>query len=114
MECTTIRELYKNTDAYVGRKVTVGGWVRSNRDSKAFGFLVLSEEAEFVYKVTDFYHPGDEAGLAWNDPQIGIDWPQVTGTYKGTADSAGYTLTDGTPLNLSDRDKVWGGLAGLR
>ena len=80
----------------------------------AHGFLVLSDTAEFVYKVTDFYHPGDEAGLAWNDPQIGIDWPQVTGAYKGTADSAGYTLTDGTPLNLSDRDKVWGGLAGRR
>ena len=47
MECTTIRELYKNTDAYVGRKVTVGGWVRSNRDSKAFGFLVLSDGTFF-------------------------------------------------------------------
>ena len=47
MECTTIRELYKNTDAYIGRKVTVGGWVRSNRDSKAFGFLVLSDGTFF-------------------------------------------------------------------
>ena len=47
MECITIRELYKNTDAYVGRKVTVGGWVRSNRDSKAFGFLVLSDGTFF-------------------------------------------------------------------
>ena len=40
----------------------------------AHGFLVLSDEAEFCYKVTDFYHPGDEGGLAWNDPAIGIDW----------------------------------------
>lgn len=38
----------------------------------AHGFLVLSEEAEFCYKVTDFYHPGDEGGLAWNDPEIDI------------------------------------------
>ena len=36
----------------------------------AHGFLVLSDEAEFCYKCTDFYHPGDEGGLAWNDPQI--------------------------------------------
>ena len=41
----------------------------------AHGFLVLSEEAEFCYKVTDFYHPGDEGGLAWNDPEIDIKWP---------------------------------------
>ena len=36
----------------------------------AHGFLVLSDVAEFCYKVTDFYHPGDEGGLAWNDPEI--------------------------------------------
>ena len=40
----------------------------------AHGFLVLSDVAEFCYKVTDFYHPGDEGGLAWNDPEIGIEW----------------------------------------
>ena len=51
----------------------------------AHGFLVLSDEAEFCYKVTDFYHPGDEGGLAWNDPEIGIEWPQVVGQYDGTA-----------------------------
>ena len=38
----------------------------------AHGFLVLSNKAEFCYKCTDFYHPGDEGGLAWNDPEIGI------------------------------------------
>jgi len=43
----------------------------------AHGFLVLSDTAEFAYKVTDFYHPGDEGGLAWNDPEIGIVWPEV-------------------------------------
>lgn len=41
----------------------------------AHGFLVLSEVAEFCYKVTDFYHPNDEGGLPWNDPMIGISWP---------------------------------------
>jgi dTDP-4-dehydrorhamnose 3,5-epimerase len=76
----------------------------------AHGFLVLSELAEFCYKCTDFYHPGDEGGLAWNDPKIGIAWPQVTGSYDGTASAAGYTLEDGTPLNLSDKDQRWSGL----
>lgn len=76
----------------------------------AHGFLVLSDVAEFCYKCTDFYHPGDEGGLAWNDPEIGIAWPQLTGTYNGTASAEGYTLSDGTPLNLSDKDQLWKGL----
>lgn len=76
----------------------------------AHGFLVLSDTAEFCYKVTDFYHPGDEGGLAWNDPAIGIDWPQLTGSYPGSADGSGYTLADGTPLTLSDKDQKWLGL----
>jgi dTDP-4-dehydrorhamnose 3,5-epimerase len=41
----------------------------------AHGFCVLSEDAEFLYKCTDFYVPGDEVGLIWNDPQLGIEWP---------------------------------------
>ena len=41
----------------------------------AHGFLVLSDEAEFCYKVTDFWHPNDEGGLLWNDPDIGVEWP---------------------------------------
>ena len=76
----------------------------------AHGFLVLSDTAEFCYKVTDFYRPGDEGGLAWNDPAIGIEWPELLGDYNGSADCAGYTLTDGTPLNLSDKDCKWLGL----
>ena len=73
----------------------------------AHGFLVLSDEAEFCYKCTDFYHPGDEGGLAWNDPAIGIEWPDVIGTYRGSASAEGYTLSDGTPLILSDKDQKW-------
>ena len=76
----------------------------------AHGFLVLSDTAEFCYKVTDFYHPGDEGGLAWNDPAIGIRWPELVGTYHGCASAEGYTLADGTPLNLSDKDQKWAGL----
>ena len=76
----------------------------------AHGFLVLSDIAEFCYKCTDFYHPGDEGGLAWNDPEIGITWPKLNGEYPGTASSKGYHLEDGTALNLSDKDQVWAGL----
>ncbi len=76
----------------------------------AHGFLVLSEVAEFCYKCTDFYHPGDEGGLAWNDPSIGVQWPEVNGTYPGTASAEGYTMADGTPLNLSDKDQKWLGI----
>ena len=73
----------------------------------AHGFLVLSEEAEFCYKVTDFYRPGDEGGLAWNDPAIGIAWPELSGDYPGCACAEGYRLADGTPLILSDKDQKW-------
>lgn len=67
----------------------------------AHGFLVLSDEAEFCYKCTDYYAPGDEGGLAWNDPTVGINWPQVEG----------LQLSDGTPLNLSEKDTKWPDLA---
>lgn len=60
----------------------------------AHGFLVLSDEAEFAYKCTDFYHPGDEGGLAYNDPEIGIEWP----------------MEDGMELIISEKDKNWKGL----
>lgn len=76
----------------------------------AHGFLVLSDVAEFCYKVNDFWHPNDEGGMAWNDPEIGIQWPHVKGTYQGSCSAEGYTLDDGTPLNLSDKDQKWLGL----
>ena len=77
----------------------------------AHGFLVLSETAEFCYKCTDFYHPGDEGGLAWNDPAIGIQWPEISGVYNGTPSAEGYVMEDGTPLNLSEKDQKWANLA---
>lgn len=75
----------------------------------AHGFLVLSDIAEFCYLVDDFYHPNDEGGMAWNDPEIGIKWPKLQGEYKGTPSAEGYTV-DGVPLNLSDKDQKWGNL----
>lgn len=41
--------------------------------------------------------------MAWNDPEIGIEWPQLKGEYKGNANVEGYALEDGTTLNLSDK-----------
>lgn len=62
----------------------------------AHGFYVLSDEAEFCYKCTDFYHPGDEGGLRWDDPDIGIGWP----------------LLKDAELIMSEKDKKWPGLKG--
>lgn len=76
----------------------------------AHGFLVLSDTAEFCYKCDDFYHANDEAGLAWNDPEIGIKWPGLIGEYRGSASGEGYTLQDGTPIILSNKDQLWLGL----
>ena len=73
----------------------------------AHGFLVLSDTAEFCYKCTDFYHPNDEGGLAWNDPKIGIEWTELVGEYHGSASAEGYALADGTPLNISEKDQKW-------
>lgn len=71
----------------------------------AHGFLVLSDTAEFCYKCTDLYYPDDQDGLAWNDPAIGIVWPDVIGEYNGTASAEGYCMKDGTNISLSQKDQ---------
>lgn len=78
----------------------------------AHGFLVLSDIAEFCYKCDDFYHSNDEGGLAWNDPQIGIEWPGVEGIYKGSASAEGYMI-GGDKLILSEKDQKWRGIEDL-
>lgn len=75
----------------------------------AHGFLVLSDTAEFCYKCDDFYHDNDEGGMAWNDPEIGIEWPLLSGSYQGTASAQGY-MVDGAALKLSDKDQKWPGI----
>lgn len=60
----------------------------------AHGFLVLSEYAEFAYKCTDFYHANDEGGLAWNDSEIGINWP----------------ILEDMELIISEKDQKWSGI----
>ena len=63
----------------------------------AHGFLVLSDYAEFCYKCDDYYHPEDEAGLMWNDPVIGIEWPAINGE----------DVADPERLILSDKDRQY-------
>lgn len=70
----------------------------------AHGFLVLSETAEFCYKCDDIYHPGDEGGIMWNDPELGIEWPAFLG--EKTLDPA--------RVILSDKDKIHPALSSLK
>lgn len=94
-------DIRKDSDTY-------GQWfgvVLSSENKKQFyisegfahGFLVLSDEAEFVYKCTDFYHPGDEGGIRWDDPDIDIAWP----------------IDKDMKLILSEKDKNWDRLKDL-
>lgn len=57
----------------------------------AHGFVVVSDEAEFTYKCTDFYHPEDEGGILWNDEEVGVAWP----------------LEGINELIMSEKDKRW-------
>ena len=65
----------------------------------AHGFLVVSDYAEFCYKVTDFYHPNDEGGLMYNDPDIGIEWP-----FSDDLTEADLILSDKDKVNQSFKD----------
>lgn len=90
-------DLRKNSETY-GKWV---GEILSEENKKqlfvpkgfAHGFLVLSDEAEFVYKCTDFYNGEEEGGIIWNDPDIAIDWP-----LEGIGEEN---------ILLSDKDKLW-------
>ncbi len=85
---------------------TYGKWyglILSEQNKKQFyipknfahGFAVLSDYAEFAYKCSDFYHPNDEGGIRYSDPDIGIDWP----------------LPEGMELIMTDKDRGWGSFA---
>ena len=84
---------------------TFGKWVGvelSEKNKKQFyipegfahGFLVLSKEAQFVYKCSDFYYPEDEGGIIYNDSTINISWP----------------IPEDMEVVISEKDKKWGGL----
>ena len=89
--------------------VTYGEWfgvLLSEENKKQFfipkgfahGFVVLSDYAEFCYKCSDFYHPGDEGGLRYNDPDIAIEWP----------------IPEDMELNINERDRNWPSFADYR
>ena len=84
---------------------TYGKWVGvvlSGENKKQFlipkgfahGFVVMSDYAEFAYKCDDFYHPEDEGGLAWNDKNIGIEWPDVGEMILSEKDKKNPTLAE--------------------
>ena len=93
--CVDLREGSKTFGKWVGVEL-------SEENKKQFfvpkgfahGFLVLSDYAEFVYKCSDFYHPNDEGGIIYNDPDIGVKWP----------------IEEGVELIFSEKDTKWGGL----
>lgn len=60
----------------------------------AHGFLVLSERAVFAYKCDDFYHPEDESGILYNDPLIGIVWPDIGGIILSEKDKSHKSLAE--------------------
>ena len=91
-------DLRKNSKTY-------GKWVGvflSEENKKQFliprgfahGFIVTSDYAEFAYKCDDFYHPEDEGGLIWNDPQVGIKWPKVSEIILSEKDRLNPTLDE--------------------
>ena len=92
--CVDLREGSKTFGKWVGVEL-------SEENKKQFfipkgfahGFLVLSDYAEFVYKCSDFYHPNDEGGIAYNDPDIAVKWP----------------IEEGLELIMSEKDTKWGG-----
>jgi dTDP-4-dehydrorhamnose 3,5-epimerase len=58
------------------------------------GFLVLSEEAEFLYKTTDYWHPEHERCIRWDDPELAIEWPAGIAPVVSAKDAAGARLAD--------------------
>ena len=89
----------------------VADWGETEDD--CINYLVIAREyprAEYdstvgCYKVDDYWHPNDEDGIIWNDPTIGIVWPEVRKAADGM-----YRLTDGTELIFSEKDRHWSGL----
>ena len=65
----------------------------------AHGFLVLSDYAEFTYKVDDYWHPEDEYGIQWDDSDLDIKWPEIDVVKK--------EMLDGTKLMFSEKDLNW-------
>lgn len=84
---------------------TFGKWVGvilSDKNKRQFmiprgfahGFLVISEYATFCYKCDEFYHPEDEGGIMWNDPDIGIEWPFIERVQLSEKDTKHPLLRD--------------------
>jgi len=71
----------------------------------AHGFLALTDDVGLCFKVTDYFYPGDELGFVWNDPEIGIEWPNIVKTYDEFGNFDKYCFNDGTEIVLGEKDK---------
>ena len=72
----------------------------------AHGFLVLSPSAEFLYKTTDYWAPQYERCIAWNDPEIGIDWPLAAAPILSAKDARGLALRAAELFDTDARGKT--------
>ncbi len=94
-------DLRKNSPTY-GKYV---GILLSSENKKMFlipkgfahGFVVLSDTAIFAYKCDDFYHPEDEGAIAWDDPDVNVDWPIKEGIVLSEKDKHHPTLKESNP-----------------
>ena len=82
-----------------GKAITIELSDQNNRQifipaGLAHGFCVLSDRADFLYKCTDYYNPGSEFGIRWDDPDLQIPWPRIEKPIVSTKDSASLCLKD--------------------
>jgi dTDP-4-dehydrorhamnose 3,5-epimerase len=89
----------RNSSPTFGQSVCVNLSAENKRmlwipEGFAHGFLVMSEYAEFLYKATDYWAPEHERCIAWNDPDIGIDWPLPGEPLLSTKDALGKSLRE--------------------
>ncbi|MDR0913106.1 MAG: dTDP-4-dehydrorhamnose 3,5-epimerase [Methanobrevibacter sp.] len=97
-------DLRKNSDTYCKYE----GVILSDENKKMFyippgfahGFLVLSDEAEFTYKCTDFYNADDEGGIIYNDKEIAIEWPKIDCEIIISDKDKNYKSLSETPTNF--------------
>jgi dTDP-4-dehydrorhamnose 3,5-epimerase len=97
-----LREGSDTFGAWVGERLSAENrrqmWIP---EGFAHGFLVLSSQAEFLYKTTDYYHPEAEHCIRWDDPDLGIAWPLVGAPTVSAKDAAGRRFREARPFETA-------------
>lgn len=95
-----LRESSQTFGQWVGEILSAGNkrqlWIP---EGFAHGFVVLSDTAEFLYKTTDYYAPAHERCIIWNDPTIGITWPESLAPQLSAKDQIGLSLAQAEVFN---------------